>query len=257
MARRSSSKPLYELIMSGRDRGAPRHEGEPAEVEEAPEPAAHETAGGWPGRLTAGGSIRVPVGYLLLAVPVVIGIALAAYMLGSWQAARRVHADYDRLLVESSGQVEPVWAADDPTGPARAGAPRTDEAATPPGPAPAETTPAAPAEPRPQPRAAAPAGDPVETDPREPGLYYVVVAETRTDGARRLAVFLRERGLDAYVVSSHNPRLRRVILRPGFATRSSADPAVQRLLEEVQRVGRAWKTEYPFESDLSDAYLAP
>ena len=66
---------------------------------------------------------------------------------------------------------------------------------------------------------AAGAGDaawgPMESDPRRPGLHYMVLIATRTEGARRLAAFCRARGLETYVVGGNNERLRCVVVLPG------------------------------------------
>jgi hypothetical protein len=98
---------------------------------------------------------------------------------------------------------------------------------------------------------------PIESDPRQADLHYFVLAETRPEGAVRLAEFCRERGLEAYVIRRNNSRFRRVIALPGLESRSTESPAYRGLSQEVLRVGLEWKSRYPGESDLSDSYLIP
>ena len=106
---------------------------------------------------------------------------------------------------------------------------------------------------------AAGAGDaawgPMESDPRRPGLHYMVLIATRTEGARRLAAFCRARGLETYVVGGNNERLRCVVVLPGVPTQSRSDPQVRRLMDRVDPVCRAWKDENPREGELHDRYL--
>ncbi|MCP3906159.1 MAG: hypothetical protein GY715_21250 [Planctomycetes bacterium] len=260
MARRSST-PLYELIMSGRRPGSirtpegldyvseeqvePEEELEEVEeeLEEEYEPAVieHETPSLGPAR-----TVRVPMGYLLLAAAaVVVGLA-GAYMIGAWQGARAERAELDQALLANS----PGGHADDPlSGPVAA---RPEELDRAPGIA------------APPPRdervpVSVPVLDergwgPVNADPRQADRHYLVLAETRPEGALRLAEFAREEGLETYVITSNNPRFRRVIALPGLPSGSEVSPEMRGLRERVRRVGQAWKARYPGESDLSDAY---
>ncbi|MHC5113529.1 MAG: hypothetical protein ACYTGP_03775 [Planctomycetota bacterium] len=265
MARRSSP-PLYELIMSGRrpgtirtpdgvDHVAPEEQSEPEpeleELEEAYEDddeeyetviVEHEAPALGPAR-----TVRVPMGYLLLAAAGLVVGLVGAYMIGSWQGARAERTAIDETLLANG----PGPRADDPlSGPVPARPEDLDRTA--------EVTPP-PTREQPSTPPAGPATDergwyPVDADPRRPELHYLVLAETRPEGAFRLADFCREEGLESYVVASNNPRFRRVIAFPGLTTRSESSAEMRGLRERVQRVGQAWKARYPGESDLSDAY---
>ncbi|MCH2135700.1 MAG: hypothetical protein MK101_03845 [Phycisphaerales bacterium] len=92
-------------------------------------------------------------------------------------------------------------------------------------------------------------------DPRSAGSWYFVLAETRPEGARRLAAFCRAQGLDAAVVSGHNARLERVVALPGLESASTTTDAYRTLDERIRDVGRRWKAQGN-STDLSDRYLA-
>jgi len=272
MARRSSP-PLYELIMSGRRPGtirtpdgvehvAPEEHSEPEpemeeieeELEEEYEDAAEDERESvllehgarllGPARM-----VRVPMGYLLLAAAGVVVGVVGAYMLGSWQGGRAERAAIDETLLAGA----PGPRADDPlSGPVAARPEALDR-------------PPAMAEPPSRGSAAPPNGVPalmadergwfpIDTDPRRPGLHYLVLAETRPEGALRLAAFCRDEGLESYVIASNNARFRRVIAFPGLGTGNESTPEMRGLRERVHRVGMDWKARYPGESDLSDAY---
>lgn len=93
-----------------------------------------------------------------------------------------------------------------------------------------------------------------QADPRSVGKWYFVLAETRPEGARRLAAFCRAQGLDAAVVSGHNARLERVVALPGLDSASTTTDAYRRLDERIRDVGRRWKAQGDT-TDLSDRYL--
>jgi len=102
-------------------------------------------------------------------------------------------------------------------------------------------------EPSPSPRHAAPpeAGDwqPLRSDPRERGKWYFVLAETREAGAVRIAEYFREHGLETYVVSGHNPNLRRVVTLPGFEADRRDSSEARSLREQIRSVGGRWAQE--------------
>jgi hypothetical protein len=101
-------------------------------------------------------------------------------------------------------------------------------------------------------------GDGEETQPqaeqRQTGQWYFVLAETRPEGARRLAAYCRQLGLDAAVISGHNTRLDRVIALPGLDSSSSQTVDYQALDGRIRDVGRRWKASGGT-TDLSDRYL--
>lgn len=98
------------------------------------------------------------------------------------------------------------------------------------------------------------APNPVMTEPREDGRWYFVLAETRPEGARRLAAYCRAQGLDAAVISGHNTRLERVIALPGLDSASTTTSAYRALDDRIRDVGRRWKASGGT-TFLSDRYL--
>jgi hypothetical protein len=91
-------------------------------------------------------------------------------------------------------------------------------------------------------------------EPRQAGQWYFVLAETRPEGARRLAAYCRAQGLDAAVISGHNTRLERVIALPGLDSASTTTDAYRALDERIRDVGRRWKASGGT-TNLSDRYL--
>jgi hypothetical protein len=243
MAKRSRQTPLYEF-MAGQSESVRRAQErqQRAPGEESYAPPAEDFS------LQAGRSIRLPVGAVLLAVAVAIILIIAAYIVGSWRAGAVARAEYEQKMLDASrGLTGSGGLASDPlVAPETPGSTVQERQ---PDPAPVVETPAE----------TDLGGDwgPIESDPRAPGLHYLILAETRSDGAVRLAAFCRDQGLAAYVVSGNNDRFRRVIALPGFPTRSSSTPEARALLGEIHRIGALWKAREPGGSDLTDAYFPP
>ena len=231
MARKHSNPALYELI---RSRATPP----PAPVEPSePEPSAVRHLPRW---LSPGRTIRLPVGYLLLAAGVVVALVVAGYMLGYRRAERTVQAGFDESLLAAVRRSEQAVRTRDPllAGPF-AEAPGTEAAVAPPAQAPL-------AQRSPEP--------PIFSDPRQPGLSYFVLAETVATGAERLARYCRERGLEAYVVGKEKSRFRRVIALPGFDPADRSSPEVKALEARIRSIGDTWKDQEQGATDLRDTY---
>lgn len=98
---------------------------------------------------------------------------------------------------------------------------------------------------------------PAAGDPREPGKYYFVLAHASVEKARRAMIdFLRTNGLDARVVRDHNGTLRKVIVLPGFPSKSaSLSPELSRVREMIREVGFKWARQSSGNRDFGDAYL--
>jgi hypothetical protein len=237
MAKRSF-RTLYEMMRSDRE-AVPPGLGVPSESEGSVETVKRLLA---PGR-----TFRVPAGYLLIALAVVVLLLAASYMLGYKHSQRVEKASFDEWLrknwVTSGGVDDPLTPAQ--ASPVAVDTPiiRIEE--------PLETTPA----PSPPPARASTGGGfhPIDADPRQAGIHYMILVETREDGALRLARFCRDEGLEAYVVRGYKGSLRRVIVLPGLSGHD--DPRHRPLRERINEVGRAWKRLRPSESDLGDAYL--
>ena len=244
MAKKSRRPALYELIrgrvgsgVSVPDRGVTESE-----------TASVDASTSW---LSPGRRLRVPVGYLVLLGAGVIAMAVVAYMAGYRVGQRDAEAEFGgrpfNALVTGGPVSDPLVQASEPQ-------------AEPGGSRGGESHPSGDRGPNMPPgdnRATIPtqreAWGELESDPRQAGLSYFVLAETRQEGAQRLAEFCRANGLEAYVVPGHNARFRCVAVLPGFQTR--AGPQVQRMRDEIHRIGSLWKSRYPVESDLKDAYL--
>jgi hypothetical protein len=228
--------PLYEFMSRHGDRRAPERD-EPAgasggDVQAGP--GAHESGG-----VGARRSIRMPIGYLLLGAGLVCAIVAGAYVIG-WVRSRHVVRQEYFEDQPQTGDAPGLRASDPLSG------------GNGPGPAPGRDTAGAAA----AGDAAGPTGwGPIESDPRRAGLNYLVVAETRPEGARRLADHLRTSQLEAYVIASNNPHSRRVIVLPGLPSAAESDQRVQQLRAKVREAGRAWRARHPGESDLGDAYF--
>jgi len=244
MAKKSRRPALYELIRGRVGSGVSVPEGRPAGGEAPPVDAAAS----W---LSPGRRLRVPVGYMFLMGAGVIALVVVAYMVGYRVGERDAEAEYggrpfealvsggsvsDPLVQPSAGQAEPDSTGGGESPPAGTGTPARGDSGS---------RPAAP-------RASEAWGE-IESDPRRGGLVYFILAETRPEGAKRLAEFCRTHGLEAYVVPGHNARFRCVTVLPGFSGRSG--PQVQRMRDEIHRIGSLWKSQNPVESDLKDAYL--
>ncbi|MDY7109737.1 MAG: hypothetical protein SYC29_13965 [Planctomycetota bacterium] len=251
MAKRSGRTPLYELI---KRRGDPaERRAEPPRPGEAPPDEENRR---W---LAPGRTIRVPIGYLLLALAGVLLLLAIVYMLGYWRGGQDTRAEYDARYLESRAGGDAARRARDPL--TEPGAEETGaDAARPASPSAAPEDGGAPADDSradetglTRPRSA---WGPVESDPRRAGRWYLVLAETQPEGARRLAAYCREAGLEAYVVVSHNnPARRCVIVLPGLASDAMSDPRERPLREQVYRVGDAWQATHRGERNLRDAYL--
>ena len=88
----------------------------------------------------------------------------------------------------------------------------------------------------------------------EAATWFFVLAETRPEGAGRLATYCRQHGLDARVIPGHNTRLARVIALPGLHSASTRTPAYRQLDARIRDLGRRWK-DSGGTTDLSDRYL--
>lgn len=250
MAKRSF-RTLYEMMRSEREvatRGVPSE----------PEPA--DRSGGLVWRLLSPGYVlRVPAGYLLIAVAVVVLLLAIAYMLGARHAKSAAEAEFaeymrdtlnagegawdplqDRTLATPTPQAPPIVPIDASASPGGAGG---DGGAGAPERTGGQTAPTGGSSRR--------GMGPIESDPRQAGLWYMVIAETRREGATRLAEFCRADGLEAYVVRAQNGRFR-VIVLPGLS--GASDPARADLGKRIQAVGRRWKSQRRGATDLGDAY---
>jgi hypothetical protein len=94
---------------------------------------------------------------------------------------------------------------------------------------------------------------PLISDPRVKGLNYFVLVEGSETGAVQLAEFCRTNGLESYVVSGKNDRLRRVIAFPGFPSSARSSGEVKALEAKIHQIGDQWK-KLKRGTDLRDSY---
>jgi len=206
-------------------------------------------------------SVRLPMGFVVLAV-----VAVAVLLSLSWLLGRGAGADEARRDFHTSGQARVQ------TDPLRSNGamPVTSDSAT------VEAAPAATENltPTPPPLTDVVNSDPVpagtveiaapdaapqtalsDGDPRVPGLYYWVLATTTPAGATRTATFCRENGLDARVILGQNTRLARVIVLPGLKSDRLSDPTTRALADQIERVGRLWK-QHDGHTSFEDKYTS-
>jgi len=177
-----------------------------------------------PERPPSGTSARLPVGLLAVAAAGVLIVVLLIWWIGcSTSSTGDTAATEATTTSDATGSGQPPGHVIDPL-----------------------VTP-----PRPEPT---PGAGPAEQEPRQDGKWYFVLAETRPEGARRLAVYCREQGLDAVVISGHNTRLERVIALPGLDSASTTTDAYRSLDVRIRDVGRRWKASGGT-TNLSDRYL--
>ena len=245
MANKRSNLPaLYELMAAKGHSTTPVSR---SRVVSSPPPVAEETEGSWlsPGRL-----LRIPVGYLLLAVACAIALIVVAYSFGYKQAQEVVTQQYQQDLLMNTGAMDSLKTNDPLMGaiveyPSPAGFPSVQGAAQ--------------AEPifRENVRTSiesSPGWGEIFSDPRKNGLNYFILIETSEEGARRVVRFCRENGLETYAIARKNGRLYRVIAVPGFISSQRSGNEVRVLESLIHRVGDKWKRDEGGTTDFRDKY---
>jgi hypothetical protein len=227
MSQRGSRPSLYEVAQDRLDR-----------VGQSGDPSPEQEGDAAPPRFTPGSSLRLPMGFVVVGLVLVVGLIALSWWLGKGAGETEAKIDAHRQGLTRVLQ-DPL---DSPTatGQNQSATPSPAAAETP-GPTVAESTPAV-VEPR------------SDGDPRVRGFHYFVLAETRPGGAEEIAAFCRSRGLDVAVISGHNTRLAQVIALPGLASSRSSDPVYQALDARIEEVGRKWK-QSGRRTSFSDRYL--
>lgn len=215
MAPRSSKPTLLELFQPPEE-----GEGDVAQTQSRP------PTGKWP---VPGEAMRVTAGHLLVAMAVILVLLISTWMLAYRQGELRARADLQSVIFQ------PVER--DPL----------NTSALPP---------VVPGQPMsPPPRGLEVLADAqLYADPREAGFFYFVLAETRPEGALRLARFCRERGLETWLIPRDTVGLVQVLATPGLPSTTRGDPLVLELDERIGEIGRAWKRTGGH-SSLEDRYL--
>ena len=215
MARKATYPAPYELMRT-RGKGAP----------EAPKRPPPTAAPGW---LSAGRTIRLPIGYILLAAALALAGFIGTFSVGYARGQRDTRGDYER-----------DWLARVVIPPPERGVPTHGPKVASPGKAPG------PAE-APSP----PGWGVILSDPRQAGNNYFVLIHTRREAAIQLARFCRDREVEAYVVKANNVSLYRVIALPGYRKGERSSEAVLSLERRIVEVARKWKLQVNPRDDLA------
>ena len=261
MSKRSVQPALYEMmrsrgLTSAAQAGTRDRESEVQERDEAIElmrddaPSASPVVERLMALLSPGRTVRLPVGYMLLACAGILLLLVGAYVIGvnAGKAIQRerLAANFD-ISPPPSGVTDPLTRepkpSGSPPGPSNGGVLSGDRG----GAAPKDNVSAA-GRPQSQWGPVVPA-----SDPRQKGWNYFVAAETTAAGAKRLAEFCRANGLETYVVPGKNGS--RVIVFPGFEGPRGA-PEVIALEERIHQVGDKYKSANRHETNMHDAYPA-
>ena len=191
--------------------------------EESDAPQQEVSSGGrWP---APGRSMRVTTGHLLMATTIVLGLLVATWMLAYRQGELRARADLESAIFQPVEQ-DPLLAISGSVVPIQA------------------------PEVVPEPISI----EEMTADPRQAGMYYFVLAETRQAGAERLARFCRDLGLETWLIPRDTVGLVQVLVTPGLTSATRSDPDVRELDERIGSIGRAWKRAGGH-SSLEDRYL--
>jgi hypothetical protein len=247
MSKKHSSPALYEVIQGRTGAAAPsRRRPEPPPPPPTPPPAAivRRPEGEGPG-FPGGRALRVPVGYVWLAVSLAIVIIVCGYTIGyhrGGKAAQQAEGDQlDEALLAGGGGVQDPLQADDASG-ARSDAPDQNEEAVP------KPPPKPPQGDRKQPKPTPNTGD-----PRTPGQNYFVIEQSTPDGAKALVAYCQGQGLDAHAVRGNNGP-NKVIVLPGFAYAERETRTIKDLEAKIRKVGETIslpRTSRSSKADLS------
>ncbi len=232
MRRRGGPVP-YELL--GQARGLPTPSGDARSEGTGFDGSA--SGGTWgPGR-----TVRMPVGWVPLAVVGMTLVAVLAYIWGFSRGQYDARLEAGRALEASMASRsidDPLAVPRVPEGPAGGGAPasQTSDAADPG-------------------RESGGVLAALESgDPRRAGLNYFVLAHATPATAPELATFCRERGLEARVVDDHNGVARKVVVVPGYVDGERRSDRIQALEQRIVEVGLAWKSHRRGNADFSGYY---
>lgn len=255
MPRNRNTPALFEVF--GRTPTAPS---QPHRVEAPPPPSpprvhvesiAPESAAAPAGPISPR-IIRLPVGYIYVAVAVAVLLIVGSYFVGVSRGRQQGLAS-----LQQSGEQPPI---DDPTlhaGGANPGPGNSSSGASqqqPRGGSPSNAGQGALTnQPDPGPAPAGPGGRPLDRDTRQAGLNYIIVE--RFDPAEAWAVkeFLKRNGIDALVLADNNPSLLQVVTAQGFKGWQT-DSAAQALYRKIQQLGQQWKAREGGSKDFSQSF---
>ncbi len=222
---RKTGPALYELM--GKGNRPTRNKSQMDAQEEIDENLSHNV-------LTPGQSFRFSIGTIGVCIAVIIALLAITYTMGFSRGQSIAKEDYGTRLLEGFIESEIPAIPNHAPGNSISQQPQL----------PASIVPNTPTEPR---------WGAIESDPRESGRYYFTLMQTTSSGARQLATFCREKGLETYAISGHNTRSYRVIALPGFVDRNGA--IAVSLRTQIEAIGRQWaQLKASGGSNLQDAY---
>ncbi len=231
---------MYELIRDKPRVRVPVDGDRPAR-----EPSAPVAGAGAPQIFSgAGRSIRVPMGYVFLAVAAGIALLFVGFFIGHSRANSKALAD---RRAQSAALLEDSVA--DPL--AELGSRVNPQANQPPVNSPVR--PAGGGSPTTQPDAGR-ASAAVGLDPRAPGLNYFICARLREPEAIRAAEFLSANGVAAAVTPADNPTLRLVVATRGFTREEMRGGEAAGLRARITSLGRIYKDQQKGPTNFHDVY---
>jgi len=223
---RKQGPALYELM--GKGNRPAHHASGGEEPEQIDENLSHNV-------LSPGQSFRFSIGTIGVCIAIVIALLAITYTMGFNRGQSIAKEDYGSRLLEGLVEPELVEQKNQQSGHAKQSGLATPNAGIGPKTGTGQQW------------------GPIESDPRESGRYYFTLMQTTANGARQLAEFCREKGLETYAISGHNTRSYRVIALPGFVDRNGA--IAVSLRTQIEAIGRQWaQLKASGGSDLQDAY---
>lgn len=255
MARRRNMSPPFEVMASGRTPppvsasgvtgDVPDHGGSLASSGDAEAPGA--SPGAKPGASAFGESprgvsvpytgrrvrsrpplvFRVPQGLAALLVLGLVGVIILGYWVGLSQGRREGHkSGYAERVREM--ELDQRYGAGPRLAPDGGVSPNLATAATA--------------------GVSVPGGYPARESGRQPGLNYFVVALYPEAEALEAQQFLRRHGVETIVIPGQNTRFHEVIALRGF---EGNDRSAELFRQELQRLGRIWKSQHRGPDDFS------
>lgn len=188
--------------------------------------------------------IRLPIGYIYVALAVVVVAIVGSYFVGVSRGRQQALQP-----VEDAGNQPPI---NDPTLNAGNGggsnlgtSPPLDNRKVTPNPAPGNN-PGPTANPGPT----TPGRRTLDRDTRQAGLNYIIIERFEPDEAWAVKEFLKRNGIDVLVLKDNNPALLQVVTAEGFRGWSS-NAAAQALDLKLEQLGRQWRSRERGSKDFS------
>ena len=231
---------LYELVRV-RPRGGPFSEGQPQYT--AKDEEAETSEGAW---WKGSRIIRLPVGYVFLAIGLGIALMFGGYFVGYAVRNREIEAAATREAREDLAGIS------DPTlrnVPEAEGLLRGFEEG-----APSEKPAREPRNPDgslPNPYLI----DDWTDDPRTSGMNYFIVATQPPDEANEAAAFLAGRGLEVVRLPVDNRGLAIVVVLEPFAPGEVGSIRARQLEARIKRLGREYRRDHGGGTDFESAYM--